>query len=390
LGKFAAITAFAATAALAAPGAATAQVASANGGAAASPAPVLTDVGCQASCRGLQRATAGATVRVTGRGLKGATAIVFLGKKGPRDDVYQRVTASTDTTADAIVPAKARTGPVRVLGPDGQPSKATSRRILLGRDATRNAPLLQARISSRRVFLDGASLPTLTFFVGGGAPSEVRVDLLRDGEPQPVATWTPGPLAPGSVNTIVWDGPAGPVRPPEGRYRFRITALGGALARASSQSESAPTTAVDFFLVGHAFPIQGTYKIGTSSQQVFGAGRGGRRHQGHDIFAKCGTPLVAATSGVIKRRAYQSAAGHYIVLAADGGEADYAYMHLREPALVKAGERVKTGQLVGYVGDTGRASGCHLHFEKWTAPGWYSGGSPVDPLPDLRAWARAG
>jgi murein DD-endopeptidase MepM/ murein hydrolase activator NlpD len=38
------------------------------------------------------------------------------------------------------------------------------------------------------------------------------------------------------------------------------------------------------------------------------------------------------------------------------------------------------------VGDTGRASGCHLHFEEWTAPGWYAGGKPFDPLPDLRAW----
>ena len=65
---------------------------------------------------------------------------------------------------------------------------------------------------------------------------------------------------------------------------------------------------------------------------------------------------------------------------------DYAYMHLREPALVDKGDKVSTGQLIGYVGDTGRAFGCHLHFEEWTAPGWYEGGSPFDPLPDLKAW----
>ena len=61
-------------------------------------------------------------------------------------------------------------------------------------------------------------------------------------------------------------------------------------------------------------------------------------------------------------------------------------MHLRDVALVKTDDRVVTGQPLGFVGDTGSASACHLHFEIWTEPGWYNGGSPVDPLPILRTW----
>ena len=74
----------------------------------------------------------------------------------------------------------------------------------------------------------------------------------------------------------------------------------------------------------------------------------------------------------------------------EGVGTDYSYMHLRDVALVKTGDRVRTGQPIGFVGATGRASGCHLHFEIWTAPGWYSGGSPIDPLPTLRSWLTHG
>ena len=56
---------------------------------------------------------------------------------------------------------------------------------------------------------------------------------------------------------------------------------------------------------------------------------------------------------------------------------------------LKLNDKVVRGQLIGYVGDTGDASGCHLHFEMWRKPGWYSGGSPFDPLPDLLAWDKA-
>ena len=55
------------------------------------------------------------------------------------------------------------------------------------------------------------------------------------------------------------------------------------------------------------------------------------------------------------------------------------YAHLQKPAMVTKGQQVTTGQQVGNVGETGNASGCHLHFEIWVGAGWYTGGNPIDP-----------
>ena len=104
------------------------------------------------------------------------------------------------------------------------------------------------------------------------------------------------------------------------------------------------------------------------------------------MFARCGTPLVAARGGRVKFKQYHAAAGHYLVIDGAGTDADYVYMHLAEASPFSPGDRVYTGQRIGAVGDTGNARGCHLHFELWRGPGWYDGGKPFDPLPALRAW----
>ena len=67
---------------------------------------------------------------------------------------------------------------------------------------------------------------------------------------------------------------------------------------------------------------------------------------------------------------------------------DTAYMHMREPGLLAEGSAVRTGQIIGYVGTTGASQGCHLHFELWSAPGWYEGGQFMDPTPLLKSADR--
>jgi murein DD-endopeptidase MepM/ murein hydrolase activator NlpD len=135
----------------------------------------------------------------------------------------------------------------------------------------------------------------------------------------------------------------------------------------------------------HVFPISGRHDFGGAGAD-FGSGRAGHSHQGHDVFARCGTPLVAARGGLVQARKFHAAAGHYVVIDADGSGTDYVYMHLAERSPLRRGDRVATGQRIGAVGDSGNARGCHLHFELWSAPGYYEGGRPFDPLPALKLW----
>jgi murein DD-endopeptidase MepM/ murein hydrolase activator NlpD len=67
-------------------------------------------------------------------------------------------------------------------------------------------------------------------------------------------------------------------------------------------------------------------------------------------------------------------------------------MHLvRDSVSVVEGAAVPQGRQFGLVGSTGSSSGPHLHFEIWP-DGWYAAGDsqPIDPLPQLQAWAGAG
>jgi murein DD-endopeptidase MepM/ murein hydrolase activator NlpD len=240
---------------------------------------------------------------------------------------------------------------------------------------------IDARVDTATVFFAGFRRAVLRYVVTGEGPLDVGIELVGpDGNA--VQRWNPGSVAPGAPQQLEWDGRAGGAPAPEGRYEFRVFPIAAAAADGGGEP---PLVADSFRLLEHKFPVRGKHDYG-GQQAVFGAGRGDHAHQGQDVMAACGTPLVAARGGVVRFKAFQSRAGNYVVIAGEGGDADYVYMHLQGPALVDRGDRVLTGQRIGNVGDTGRASGCHLHFELWGPPGWYEGGKAFDPLPHLRAW----
>jgi murein DD-endopeptidase MepM/ murein hydrolase activator NlpD len=182
------------------------------------------------------------------------------------------------------------------------------------------------------------------------------------------------------THSYTWSPPA----KASGDYRVRITVRnpkGYTIVRATTVTVSAPAPSSD-----HRFPVAGPHSFGGQDAR-FGAPRKGHIHQGQDIMAPSGTPIVAPHAGRITWVAYQAGgAGYYLVLAGDGEPYNYVFMHmLKGSIVVKSGDHVATGQQLGAVGATGEAQGSHLHFEVWDGP-WYNGGHPVDPLPFLKQW----
>jgi murein DD-endopeptidase MepM/ murein hydrolase activator NlpD len=139
--------------------------------------------------------------------------------------------------------------------------------------------------------------------------------------------------------------------------------------------------------LSHAFPVGGPHGTRGAIGE-FGAPRsGGRTHEGFDVVAACGTPLLAAATGRVIRTGYDPVLyGNFVKLHGQGEHRVYFYAHLIRPAAVDRGDAVWAGERIGAVGATGNARtvGCHLHFEI------HIHGHPIDPEPILNSWDRRG
>lgn len=107
---------------------------------------------------------------------------------------------------------------------------------------------------------------------------------------------------------------------------------------------------------------------------VFGP-RGGGFHSGFDIANASGTPIYATGDGVVTFKGYVGAMGKMIEIS-HGNEFATVYAHMSRYA-VETGDRVERGDLIGYMGNTGRTTGPHLHYEVRV------NGVPVNPRPYL-------
>jgi murein DD-endopeptidase MepM/ murein hydrolase activator NlpD len=89
-------------------------------------------------------------------------------------------------------------------------------------------------------------------------------------------------------------------------------------------------------------------------------------HDGIDIANSPGTPIKSMGAGIVAFvgwNRYDGSDPAYVVVIAHGGNFQTFYSHLQPRKAVRAGQRVRRGQVIGYMGATGKATGVHLHFE---------------------------
>lgn len=101
------------------------------------------------------------------------------------------------------------------------------------------------------------------------------------------------------------------------------------------------------------------------------------RHQGIDIPAPRGTPIYATADGIVGRAQWLGGYGNYVEVE-HGNAVQTRYGHMSSRA-VEPGQQVKKGDILGYVGSTGRSTGNHLHYEVRID------GAPVNPMPFVQS-----
>jgi murein DD-endopeptidase MepM/ murein hydrolase activator NlpD len=305
--------------------------------------------------------------------------------------------AGSVSVGAASAPSYPRPGGAEFGQPNGRPSAAhpIATVFRIGRHTITEGvpPRLAIRINQRGV---RAVTARVVFRPIGTSGSVVRVEL--------------GRVRTGLLLHPAW--PSASVLKP-GRYVVSLHAAGpagGQLLRRASASGKAPLTvtakpaplasppvvgppavpAPDPGITNDGvFPVAGAHSLGGDDAR-FGSGRKGHEHQGQDVSAAEGTPVVAPLAGTVIARDYQaSAAGFYLAMdAADGRSFFFAHCQ-KDTFAVTVGQAVAAGQQLCRVGQTGDASGPHLHFEIWIG-GWRRDktSAPIDPLAQLQAWDK--
>ena len=333
-----------------------------------------TSASAEGSVRALAVSVFGGEVSATSLAVRAGAA---AGRAGATGDVGtssitgllvlgQQVTAS----ANVQVPL-ADWGTLEVLGS----SSSTS-------DEPRSA---ESAVTGLRIRLiaEHAGLPVGTQIVVGSVTGRAGVEVVAerpprasdDGSPRS----SPRPATPAPTTPT-------PRRPPPNAPREPGRSIPGA---PPEFVRPAPEVAARFTEGGYVFPVFGPAAYGNT----FGAYRpdvSGKWHHGEDIVAPVGTPILAVADGSLFSVGWNDLGGWRLWLRDEtGNEFYYAHLSAYSPLAI-AGKRVKAGDVVGFLGDSGVSGVPHLHFEIHPAELLaYGYDGVVAPYPFLVGWQRA-
>jgi murein DD-endopeptidase MepM/ murein hydrolase activator NlpD len=158
-------------------------------------------------------------------------------------------------------------------------------------------------------------------------------------------------------------------------------------ARGASAAGSAelPGSQAIIAASGPVHPVRSQVDYGDREAR-FGASRYGHTHEGQDMFAKAGTPLVAVRDATVIDNGNDGGRGNYVAIYSESEDQTYVYLHMLRPSPLRPGDDVTAGEQVGQMGCTGSCWGTHLHFEVRLGRGIER--KPIDPLPLLQRWPR--
>ena len=331
---------------------------------------VVRDAICKERCLDVRTVAVTGKIEMLGRGLEDTESVRLHGDDGSKLLVTPR--RVSEQSVIAVVPEGAASGKPSVISTAGVRTAAPVEIKVKPEDAIADVEgfsVKRVEPTPVKAYFNGKRSSSVDYLFEADGPADVRIDVIAKKSGKVVDSEVQPDREPFTSQAFEWDGLNDARKVPRsGKYRYRISDLG------SGEGEGA-----GFGYYDHKFPLRGKHSYG----EGLGAGRG---HQGQDVLGGCGKKILAARGGRITTSAYQSAAGYYLVVDGRKTSKDYAYMHMQRRARAKEGERVKTGELIGYASDTGNATACMLHFELWSGPGWYEGGHPIDPTRPLKKW----
>jgi murein DD-endopeptidase MepM/ murein hydrolase activator NlpD len=234
--------------------------------------------------------------------------------------------------------------------------------------------LTRENVSRRKIYYSGRREAVFKFEIAGGS-GDLTIAVVRSGNRKVAKRWSRRNVQNGGRAKVRWHGQReGGAQAKQGKYFFQVREKGvGKLSRARAKG----TRSLNLYPA--IFPVRGKH----SYWDGWGAGRG---HRGQDIGAKCGTKMVANRAGRVAYKAYNGGGyGYYLVINDKAKSNAYVYGHMLRRGRPPQGSRVKAGEPIGFVGKTGNASGCHLHFEYWDGR-WGSGHATSTATNKLKWW----